>query len=203
LSEEVYIPLLQLNIRIIPAKAGAGVTICLNSHMEEQFARESRSCQNDLYRSLRRPVHRAKEVDMSDKRNDADEKADAMRKPMADPKVDVKVKPVSRDLPKKRHPDRKRAEEDNAVTNPNTAKKVKENVTKKVKDAIKKAGENPGATRKEQFKAAEKAANDEAGSIPRQRVKEFTVTVGDKYSENTTTHVPKDGGPPPDESSDD
>lgn len=138
---------------------------------------------------------------MSDGTNPADDKADALRKPIPDPKVDVKAKPVRRNLPKKKAPDRKAVESDND-TNEKIAEKVEENVTKKVKEAVKKAGEKPGATRKDQFDAAKEAADDESAAIPRQRVKEFSVTVGDEYSENTTTHVPQDGGPPADESDD-
>lgn len=138
---------------------------------------------------------------MSDNQN-FDEKADALGKPIEEPNVKVRAKPVQRDLPKKQASGRKRAEGDND-TNRKVAKKVEENVEKIVKDAAKKAGSKPGATRQDQFDAAKEAADTEAESIPRQRVKEFSVTVGDEHSENTTKHVPKDGGPPPDEATDD
>ncbi len=133
---------------------------------------------------------------MADGEKPSDKAGAAQRAPLKDPKIDVEVKPRQSNMPKKGDPKREMVERHNDG-NKKAAEKLKEDLARNVKDAVKKAGDeavqrgspNP---RKDQLDAAKKAGDDVAKKVSPNTIKEISVSVDG----NTTTHPPSEGKPP-------
>lgn len=136
---------------------------------------------------------------MSDKKiTDGDEAAENADKPMEDPRVRVRVRPVKHKTKGRPREERRKAQKQNEE-NRKLAEKVEDNLERQVEEKVEEAGARPGGTRKDQYKAADKVVDDAAGQVSRRKINEIDVTVEDSRDGHRTQAIPHEGEPPPDE----
>lgn len=138
---------------------------------------------------------------MSDKKNvtDGDQAATDKDKPMEDPEVRVRVRPVrhktKRNMPREQRQKAGRQNDENREL----ADKIEKNLEKEIERKVKDAGEKPGATRQDQYDAADKAAEDAASQTSRRKINKIDYAVGDSDGFHHEEVEPKEGAPPDDE----
>lgn len=114
--------------------------------------------------------------------DDGKTKSDNPDAPMKDPKVDVTVKPVIKDLPPRRDPARDGTERQNNA-NRDEAERLADAIKRQVKKVVK---DHEGGGKKKQLDEVRKEADRAAGDKNPDHIKEVKVNVDG----NESTHKP-------------
>ena len=141
-------------------------------------------------------------ADSDDKKGKLDKAADEAKKPappLKDPKVDVTVTPKQQSVPKPGHAPPEKIDQIKKYNaeNEGLAKKVREKLTEKVKEAVDKAGKDGGGA-PDQFEAAREAGDEAAKQVNPRKIKKIEINVSEKGGrrESSTDHVPEGEGEP-------
>ena len=134
-----------------------------------------------------------------DKATPSDGPSEEEKKPMKDPAVVVRAHPVRRRISKRAPPEEKRQARRQNEENEELAGKVERALEKEIRHKVGEAGTKPGATREDQYDAADDAAKEAASQTSRRKINKIDYGVGDKGGIHEGEVTPEEGAPPDDE----